>query len=143
MKEEREGTEERGEGEEERDDSERVEDEGEMRGEEGDSTEGRQGEESEDFAGARRARPGAPAFSDEDEIEMLEFVKANTVLYAKEHVHYIDKIKKDRLWEEIGRRVGRTGQDVKRWFQSQRTRYGKLTGDMKKSGSGKNFQMTE
>ena len=51
---------------------------------------------------------------------MLEFVQAHTVLFAKEHVLYIDKIKKDRLWEEIGRRVGRSGQDVKCWFQSQR-----------------------
>ena len=64
---------ERAEGEEERDD------ESDTRGEEG---EGHQGKESEDFAGSRRARPGVPAFSDEDEIEMLEFVKANTVLYA-------------------------------------------------------------
>ena len=62
---------------------------------------------------------------------MLEFVKANTVLYAKEHVHYIDKVKKDRLWEEIGRRVGMTGQYVKRWFQSQHTRYSKVNGEQR------------
>ena len=61
----------------------------------------------------RRGRPGAPAFSDEDEMEMVEFVKAHTVLYAEEHVHFIDKALKDRLWEEIGERVGRSGQDVK------------------------------
>ena len=74
---------------------------------------------------------------------MLEFVQANPVLFAKEHVHYFDKIKKDRLWEEIGSRVGRSGQDVKRWFQSQRTRYGKLTREQAKSGSGRKFQRTE
>ena len=120
-----------------RDDSERVEDEGEMRGEEGDSGEGRQREESEDrdFGGSKRARPGGPTFSDEDEIDMLEFVKANPVLYAKEHVHYVDKAKKDALWDKIGEQVGRSGQDVKR-FQSQRTKYGKLTSDLNKSGSG-------
>ena len=108
---EREEREEREEEEAERDDSERVEDEGEMRGEEGESTEGRQGEDSEDrdSGGARRARPGAPAFSNEDEMEMLEFVQAHTVLYAKEHVHFVDKAKNDRLWDEIGERVGGQG----------------------------------
>ena len=68
---------------------------------------------------------------------------AHTVLLAKEHVHYFDKVKKDRLSEEIGRHVGRSGQDVKRWFESQRTRYGKLTRDQAKSGSGRKFQKTE
>ena len=76
-------------------------------------------------------------------MEMLEFVKAHTALYAKEHVHFVDKAKKDRLFEEIGERVGRSGQDIKCWFQTQRSRYGKLTSDLKKSGSGKKFQMTE
>ena len=74
---------------------------------------------------------------------MVEFVQAHTVLYAKEHVHYIDRNKKDALWDEVGERVGRSGQDVKHWFQTQRTRYGKVTSNLKKSGSGKNFQMTE
>ena len=39
-------------------------------------------------------------------MEMVEFVQAHTGLYAKEHVHYIDKNKKDRLWEEIARQDG-------------------------------------
>ena len=58
-------------------------------------------------------------------------------------IHYVDKAKKDSLWEEIGEQIGRSGLDVKRWFQTQCTRYGKLTSDLNKSGSGKNFQMTE
>ena len=57
----------------------------------------------------------------------------------------MDKNKKDALWDEIGEKLKRSGQDVKRWFQSQHMGYGKLTADMRKSGSGtsKNFQMTE
>ena len=98
-----------------RDESERVMDEGEARGEEGDSTEGSQGDgegdgdEDREFAGVRR-RAGAPPLSNEDEMEMVEFVKANTVLCTKEHVHFIDKTLNYRLWEEIGDRVGRSGQ---------------------------------
>ena len=124
----------------------RDDDSGRVEEEEGETVEGREHEESEDadFAGARRTgQIGAPSFSDEDVMEMLEFVQANTVFYAKEHVHHIDKAKKDRLWKEIGRRVGRSGQYVKHWFQSQRTRYGKLTRDQAKSGSDRKFQTTE
>ena len=73
---------------------------------------------------------------------MLEFIQAHTVLFAKEHVHYFDKVKQDRLWEEMGRCLGKSGQDVKRWFESQRTRYSKLTRDQNKSGTGKKFQQT-
>ena len=123
----------------------REDDSGRMEEEEGETVEGREPEESEDteYSGARRTgQSGQPPFSDEDEMEMLEFIKAHPVLFAKEHVHYFDKVK-DRLWEEIGRRVGRSGQDVKRWFESQRTRYGKLTRDQAKSGSGRKFQRTE
>ena len=41
--------------------------------------------EERDFGAAKRGRSGGPAFSDEDEMEMLEFVKAHAVLYTKEH----------------------------------------------------------
>ena len=97
-----------------RDDGERVEDEGEMRGEEGDSTERLEHEDSEEreYGGAKRARPGAPAFSCEHEMEIIEFVKDHAELYTKEHVHYVDKAKKDALWDEIWRRLETSGQDV-------------------------------
>ena len=123
----------------------RDDDSGRVEEEEGENVEGCEPEESEDaeFAGARTGQSGAPPFSDEDEMEMVQFVQAHGVLFSKEHVHYFDKNKKDRLWEEIGRCVGRSGQDVKRWFESQRTRYGKLTRDQAKLGSGRKFQMTE
>ena len=51
-----------------------------MEEEEGETVEGREHEESEDadFAGARTGQTGAPPFSDEDEMEMFEFVQANT-----------------------------------------------------------------
>ena len=56
----------------------------------------------------------------EDKIDMLEFVKANPVLNAREHVYFVEKAKKDALLEKIGEQLGRSGQDVKHWFQSQR-----------------------
>ena len=71
-------------------------------------------------------------------------MKEHPELYAKENVHYVDKGRKDSLWTQIGDQIDRTGPDVQRWFQTQRTRYGKLTADLRKSGSGtgKKFQMT-
>ena len=82
---------------------------------------------------------------DRDTGPIIEFVKQHPELYAKEHVHYVDKNKKDTLWEKIGEEIGRSGQDVRHWFQSQHTRYGKLMADMRNSGSGtsKNLMVTE
>ena len=84
-----------------------MENEGGMRGEEGDSREGCQREESEDrdFGGAKRARPSGPTFSDDNEMDIIEFEEANPELYAKEHVHNVDKAKKDTLWDKIGEQV--------------------------------------
>ena len=48
--------------------------------------------------GARRmGQLGQPSFSEKDEMEMLEFVQAHSMVFAKEHVYYFDKVKKDRL----------------------------------------------
>ena len=60
----------------------RDDDSGRMEEDEGETVEGHEPKESEDaeFLGARRAgQSGAPPFSDEDEMEMLEFVQAHTV----------------------------------------------------------------
>ena len=58
------------------------------RWEEGDTTERQkaEGDEDRDFGDMLWAR-GAPAFSDEHEMDIIEFVKDNPELYAKEHVH--------------------------------------------------------
>ena len=74
-------------------------------------------------------------------------MKEHLEFYPKEHVHYVDKDKKDALWDKIWERIGRTGPDMRCWFQSQCIRYYKLTADMCKTGSdagkSRNIQMTE
>ena len=45
---------------------------------------------------------------------IIEFVKEHAELYTKDHVHYVDKNRKDTLWNHIGREIGRSGQDVRR-----------------------------
>ena len=63
-----------------------------------------------DTGGAKRAR-GAPTFSDEHDVMIVEFVKEHPELYAKEHVHNVDKDKEDALWDKIGEEIGRSRQD--------------------------------
>lgn len=93
-------------------------------------------------SGAKRAR-NAATFTDDEEMQIVDFVKDHPQLYAKEHMHYVDKARKDALWREVGQLVGRSGDDCRRWFTTQRTRYGKLTAEASKSGSGKKYQLTE
>ena len=38
-------------------------------------------------------------------MNIIEFEKQHPELYAKEHVHYVDKIKNDALWEKIGEEI--------------------------------------
>ena len=83
----------------------------------------------------KRARLG-PVFSDEDEATIIEFVKNHPELYTKENARYLDKTRKDSLWKELADQIGRTAPEVQRWFNSQRTRYGKITSKHRKSGQG-------
>ena len=78
-----------------------------------------------------------PTFTDEQEMLIVDFVKDHPELYAKEHVHYVKKDHKDALREQFGKYIGRSGTYVHHWFLSQHNRYGKLTANMHKSGTGK------
>ena len=64
--------------------------------------------------------------SDSDE-EAMEFVKQHEVLYDKTNNSFKDKQKKERLWESLAATRNLPVKTVKKWFKTQRTRYGKLT----------------
>ena len=66
--------------------------------------------------------------SDSDEEAIVEFVKWHEELYDKTNDSFKDKQKKERLWEQLPA----TRNLPKKWFGTQRTRYGKLT--LTKSG---------
>ena len=82
-------------------------------------------EESECHSAAKRARVCA-TFTDSQEHAIVEFVKEHPELYNKEHGHFHDRHGKGALWAEISAELKLQPFDVRRWFQSQRTRYGKL-----------------
>ena len=54
-------------------------------------------------------------------------MKDHPELYDKENLRFHDRHKKEDLWSEIAEELNLTAKYVKRWFESQRTRYGKLS----------------
>ena len=83
-------------------------------------------EDSECHSAAKRASVCA-TFTDSQEIAIVEFVKEHPEMYNKEHRHFHDRHRKEALWAEISAELKLQPFDVRRWFESQRTRYGKLS----------------
>ena len=72
--------------------------------------------------------PGFVAtFTDSQEIAIVEFVKEHPEIYDKEHACFHDRHRKEALWAEISAELKLQPFDVRRWFESQRTHYGKLS----------------
>ena len=82
-------------------------------------------EDLECHSSAKRARVCA-TFTDSQEISIVEFVKQHPELYDKEHPHFHNKNKREALWAEISAELKLQPFDVRRWFESQRTRFVKL-----------------
>ena len=83
-------------------------------------------EDSESHSAAKRARV-CSTFTDSQETAIVEFVKEHPELYDKEHARFHDRQKKEGLWAEISAELKLQPFDVRRWFESKRTRYGKLS----------------
>ena len=83
-------------------------------------------EDSECHSAAKRARVCA-TFTDNQEVAIVEFVKEHPEMYDKEQAHFHDRHRKEALWAEISAELKLQPFDVRRWFESQRTRYGKLS----------------
>ena len=64
--------------------------------------------------------------SDSDEEAIVEFVKQHKELYDKINNSLKDKQKKERLWEQLAATRNLPVKTVKKWFETQYTRYGKL-----------------
>ena len=65
--------------------------------------------------------------SDSDEEAIVEFIKQHEELYDKTNDSFKDKQKKETLWEQLASTRNLPIKTVKKWFETQRTRYGKLT----------------
>ena len=82
--------------------------------------------DTECHSSAKRARVCATS-TDSQEISIVEFVKQHPELYNKEHPRFHDRNRREALWAEISAELKLQPFDVRRWFESQRMRYGKLS----------------
>ena len=57
----------------------------------------------------------------------MEFVKQHEELYSKTHAKFKDKQRKEGLWERLAASRNLSVNTVEKWFETQRTRYGKHT----------------
>lgn len=56
-----------------------------------------------------------------------EFLNEHPILYDKRADGYADNDKKEKCWAEFASYVGKTPKQMKQWYWTQRTAYGKLT----------------
>ena len=63
---------------------------------------------------------------DSDEEAIVEFVKQHKELYDKTNDKFRDKHRKERLSERLAASINLFVNTVKKWLETQRTRYGSL-----------------
>ena len=83
---------------------------------------------------SKRGKLRSILFTEADEEAIVNFLKDHEWLYDKRDPLYKDTQKKDVLWAEFSATRNLNPEDVKKWVQSQRTMYGKLT--LSRSGQG-------
>ena len=76
--------------------------------------------------------------SDSYEEAIMDFVKQHRELYDKTHVKFKDKQRKEGLWETVATTRNLSVNTVKKWFKTQRTRYGKLAQTKSGQAAAKN-----
>ena len=70
----------------------------------------------------------------------MDFVKQCEELFDKTHKKFKDKQRKEILWETAGASRNLPVSTVKKWFETQRTRYGKLTQTKSSQTAAKNTE---
>ena len=81
----------------------------------------------------KRSKKPAVLFSAEEEQKLVDFLRDNEILYNKRLMDYKDKSKREAVWDKFCE--NNLDKDAcQRWFQSQRTLFGKVT--HMKSGQG-------
>jgi hypothetical protein len=104
--------------------------------------EGTNEENDEDEEVLEKARPSKPGKSKgivltvEQKEDMVEWLQDNDMLYNKKKTDCKDVTKKALLWKQKAVVWEMKHDMLTTWFQSMRTRFGKLTKDGEKSGSG-------
>ena len=82
----------------------------------------------------KRARKTAYSLSVAEEEVMLDFLRDNPILWDIKKMDYRNKQKKDKLWDDQARAMGKTPDHLQGWFKSLRDTNTRL--DKKKTGDG-------
>ena len=82
----------------------------------------------------KRSRLVRSDLTPEEEEAMVDWLREHPLLFNKKLSSYKDKGKKDALWAEQARKLGKEVVLLTVWYRSIRTRYGKLA--RPKSGAG-------
>ena len=78
--------------------------------------------------------------SESDEEAHIDFVKQHEELFDKTHTKFKDKQRKEGLWETVAASRNLSVSTVKKWFETQCTRYGKLTQTKSGQAAAKNTE---
>ena len=74
--------------------------------------------------------------TDEQEEQAVEFIRQHEEMYDRVNSMYHNRDRKDRLWDECSALIGVPKKEIQRWYDSQRSRYGRFK-------SGKSGQAAE
>ena len=83
----------------------------------------------------RRPKASIPNLSDEQEDDTIQWIRDNDVLYNRRHKRFREVQYKEGLWQDQASRLDITVDELKVWWDSLRTRWGRLT-KPGKSGAG-------
>ena len=76
-------------------------------------------------------------FSDNEEMEIREFIKSHPELYDKRNKYYQNPVYKQDLWKDLAQQLGEicTGDEIRKYYHAKRTDFGKIEIKSQKSGS--------
>ena len=94
----------------------------------------RRGQVDSEGPANKKQRKAPVNLTTQEEDDLAELVREHEFLYNKKKTDYKNKDKKDRLWEEKAKEMGRDPDEINAWFESMRTRFGRLL--KKKSSDG-------
>ena len=101
-------------------------------------------EGDEDAPARRKTARNVTSFSEDEKELIIDFLQQNPMLYSKRLAGYKNTALKESLWTEQANRMNRTPTELKTWYDSMRTKLGKLKKAASKSGQGADtFTITE
>ena len=75
----------------------------------------------------KRGKKTTVGFSDENQQKLVDFLHDNEILYNKRLKDYKDRSKREAVWDKFCDEHNLDKDACQKWFQSQRTLFGKVT----------------